>query len=159
MNGDVQFVSLAAVADIHAAVDSAVFPATLPGENPSLAVFPRLRILRFSFSCGTLPADAPENGAGVIFHDVAGKNAEGRKRARKCGHDDVRNAESFGQSTGVQASSATKGDQREVAGIAAALNGDDADGLFHSGVHHANHSGGELVESEATSLPLQAIPQ
>src|ERR1035438_5069914 len=40
-------------------------------------------------------------------------------------------------------------------GIAGAFNGDNAEGVFHGGVDHADDSGGELVEGEADSLPLE----
>ena len=89
--------------------------------------------------------DAPEDGAGIIFDDVADQDAESGKRAGQRGHDHVRNAESFGQGAGVQASGAAEGYEREIARIAAALDGDYADGFLHGGVDHADYAGGETV--------------
>src|SRR5450631_1776629 len=42
-----------------------------------------------------------------------------------------------------------------MAGIAAAFDGDDADGFFHGGVDDSDDSGGELVEGEAASQLLE----
>ena len=67
----------------------------------------------------------------------------------------MRDAEGFGEGAGVEASGAAEGDEREVAGIAAALDGDDADGFFHGGVDDADDAGGELFESQTTSLLLE----
>ena len=63
----------------------------------------------------------------------------------------MRDAEGLGEGAGVKASGAAEGDQGEVAGIAAALDGDDADGFLHGGVDDADHAGGELIEREGTS--------
>ena len=107
------------------------------------------------FRVRNFSGDSPQDGARIVFHDVAGENAEGRERAGERGDDDVRNAEGFGEGAGVEASGATEGDEGEVAGIASALDGDDADGFFHGRVDHADDSGGELFEREATSLLLE----
>ena len=64
-------------------------------------------------------------------------------------------AEGIGEGAGVKASSTAEGDEREVAGIAAALDGDDADGFFHGGVDDAEDAGGELIDCQATSLLLE----
>ena len=65
------------------------------------------------------------------------------------------NAEGIGEGAGVKASSTPEGNEREVAGIAAALDGNDADGFFHGGVDDADDAGGELIDCQATSLLLE----
>src|SRR5438477_3319452 len=66
-------------------------------------------------------------------------------------------AEGFGQGRGVETSSAAEGDQGKVARIASPFNGDDADGLLHGGVDHANDSGGKLFQREVGSIFFQPI--
>ena len=44
-----------------------------------------------------------------------------------------------------------------MARVAAAFDGDDADGFFHGRVDHADDSGGELFEREVGSLLLQPL--
>src|SRR6202163_4172013 len=66
-------------------------------------------------------------------------------------------AEGFGQGGSVETSSAAEGDQGEVARIASPFNGDDADGLLHGGVDHANDSGGKLFQRQVGSSFFQPI--
>ena len=111
---NVEFVSLAAVADVDAAV---VVRASLPGLVAKISCGSFFQSCEFAIQLrrGNFAGDSPEDCARIIFHDVAGKNAERGERAGKCGDDDVRNAEGFGESAGVQASSAAEGDEGEVA--------------------------------------------
>ena len=67
----------------------------------------------------------------------------------KRGDDDVRDAEGFGESAGVQASGAAEGDEREVARVAAALDGNYADGFLHGGVDDADDAGGEFFQRQS----------
>ena len=147
MKRDVEFVSLAAVAEVDAAV---VVRASLPGFFAKIFCggFFQGGEFAIQFVGGNFSGDAPEDGARIIFHDVAGENAQGGECAGKRRDDDVRDAESFGESAGVEASGAAEGDQREVARVASALDGDDADGFFHGGVDDADDSGGELFQSQ-----------
>ena len=69
----------------------------------------------------------------------------------------LRDAESLSQGAGVEATGAAEGDEGEVAGIAAALDGNDADGFLHGGIDDADDACGKLFESERTSLPLQPL--
>src|ERR1039458_4895217 len=101
--------------------------------------------------------DAPQHGTGIILDHIADQNAESGKRAGQGGHDHVRDAEGFGQGAGVEASGATEGDQGEVAGIAATLDGDHADGFLHGGIDHADDTGGETFQVQRTSLSLQPL--
>ena len=93
-------------------------------------------------------ADSPKDCSGIIFDHVAGEYAQGGERSREGWGDDVRNAEGFGKSTGVKASGTAEGNESEVSRVASALDGDNADGLFHGGVHDANYSGGEFFQRE-----------
>src|SRR5580658_6092403 len=152
--GKVQFVSLAAVAEVDAAL-------VVNSSRPSFVV----KIFRSSFLEGRefaiqsrdweFARESPQHSAGVVFDDVAHQNADSGKRAGKRGHDHAWDAEGFGQGAGVEASGAPEGYQGEVAGIAAALDRDYADGFLHGGVHDADYAGGETFESERTSLLLQ----
>src|SRR5579862_7966155 len=154
--GDVEFVSLAAVADVDAAV---VVRVSLPGLAAKIFRGRFLKLCEFAiqFGRGNFCCDARQDGAGIIFHDVAGENAERGQRARKRGDDDARDAEGFGESADVQASGAAEGDEREVARVAATLNGNYADGFFHGGIDNANDTGGEFFQSQIGTLFFQPL--
>ena len=144
---DVEFVSLAAVADVDAAVEVGT---SLPGFVAEIFGARLVRKAANSGSAsasGSFAADTPEDGAGIVFHDVAGQNSEGGERAGQRGDDHPRDAQGFGEFAGVEASGAAEGDQREIAGVVAALDGDDADGFLHGGVDDADDSGGELFQA------------
>ena len=148
--GEIEFVSLAAVAEVDTAAVIAEVRAMLRGGNLSrLRFLQRGKFVSKSLACGISPADAPQNRSGIIFHDVACENAESGERAGQRGDDDVRDAESVGQGAGVEASRAAKGYEGEVARVAAALDGDDADGFLHGRVDDANDAGSETVERES----------
>src|SRR5580704_11001170 len=142
-----KFVSLAAVAKIDAGrvVNSSlpVFPAKILGS----VLFQGGKFAK-QFFLRKFSRDAPKHGARVVFDDVAGENTEGGKRTWKRGKNDSGNAESFGECAGVKTSSAAKGDEGEVAGIASPFDGDDANGFFHGRVDDADDAGGEFFERE-----------
>ena len=99
--------------------------------------------------------DAPEDGAGIILDDVAGQDAESGKRAGQGWHDHVGDAESLGQGAGVEASGAAESYERVIARIAAAFDGDDADGFLHGGVDDADYAGGKLLDGQRGLLLVQ----
>src|SRR5258706_4318353 len=153
----VEFVSLAAVADVHARL---IVHSSVPGFFAKIfrrLLFQSSELFR-QLSVRNFARDAPQDGSGIILYDVADQNAESGKRAGEGGHDYVRDAESFGKGTCVEASGAAESDEREVAGIAAALDGDHAHGFFHGGVDHADYARGELLKSQQALLPLQPFP-
>ena len=156
MRRDVEFVSLAAVADVDAAVE---MRASLPGFMAKIFGGGFFQGGKFAIQLvgGNFAGDAPQHGARIIFHYVAGENAERGERAGKRGNDDVRDAEGVGEGAGVQASGAAEGDQREVARVAAALDGDDANGFLHGGVDHADDPGGKFFEREAGCPAVSGI--
>ena len=51
----------------------------------------------------------------------------------------------------------TKGHQRELSRIVAALDGDHAYGFLHGGVDHSDDSGGELFQRKLRSLSLEPL--
>ena len=55
----------------------------------------------------------------------------------------------------MQASGAPEGNEGEVARIAAALDGDDANRFFHGGIDDPDDSGGEFFKRERLHLLLQ----
>ncbi len=150
----VEFVSLAAVADVHARL---IVHSSLPGFVVKIfcGFFLQSGELSLQLSVWNLACNAPQDGAGVVLHNIAEENAESGKGSRQRGHDHVRDAEGFGQGAGVQASGAAESDEGEVAGIATALDGDYADSFLHGGVHHADYSGSEAFQGKRASPLLQ----
>src|SRR5712691_3149707 len=78
----VEFVSLAAVADIDAAL---IVHSSLPRFFPEIAcgLFSQGSEFLCETSVWNLARDAPQNGAGIIPDHVADQNAESGKRARE----------------------------------------------------------------------------
>src|ERR1035437_444249 len=140
---DIELVSLAAVAEVDAAV---VVRFSLPRFVAKISCGGIFQGGKFAIQLrgGNFAGDAPEDGAGIVLDDVAGENSESGQCARKRGDDDLRDAEGFGEGAGVQASGAAEGNEREVAGVAATLDRDNANGFLHGGVDDADHSGSEL---------------
>src|SRR5262249_41822845 len=61
----------------------------------------------------------------------------------------------------MQSASAAKSDEREVARVVAALDGDHANRFFHRRVHHPYHASGKPLERGRSSLfsqPLRGHP-
>src|SRR5260370_18272616 len=67
----------------------------------------------------------------------------------------MRNAERFGQGASMQSSRAAKGNQGELARIAASLDGNHANGFLHGGIHHPHHTSREFLKTHRTALLLQ----
>ena len=152
---EVEFVSLAAVAEVDAAV-VVRFSGQASSRKSLAAVFSSAANSSIQLRAGNFLGDAPEDRARIIFHYIAGENAERGERAGEGGDDDLRDAEGFGEGAGVQASGAAEGDEGEVARVAAAFDGDDADGFFHGGVDDADDSGGEFFERQVWSFASSA---
>src|SRR6202035_605236 len=86
---------------------------------------------------------------------MADQNAESRESAGQGGDDYLWDAEGFRKGAGVKASRASESDERKVAGIPAALDGNNADRFLHRRVDDTDHASGKGFESERTSLLLQ----
>src|SRR5580692_6886863 len=152
--GKAEFVALAAIAEVDAAMVVRLVGPRFAAKICGSSFFERGEF-RAQPLGGNFLRDSPQHGAGIILHDVARENAESGESARKRGYDDLRDAQSFGQGAGVQASCATEGDESEVARVAAALDGDDADCFLHGGVDYADHSRGKIFQGETRVLFFQ----
>src|ERR1700733_1807596 len=104
---DVEFVSLAAVADIDAAIVVRYSPPAFLAKTSCGGFFQGGKFA-IQFLRGNFAGDTPQDCAGIIFDHVAGEDAERGERAGKRRDDDVWNAESFGEGAGVQASGAAE---------------------------------------------------
>src|SRR5712691_7027033 len=78
----VEFVSLAAVADVHARL---ILHSSLPGFLTKIfcGFFLQSGELSLQLSVWNLACNPPQNGAGIILDHVADQNAESGKRARE----------------------------------------------------------------------------
>ena len=158
---NIQFVSLALVADIHAAlVADRAFPLLVPeicfrpaAQRSELAFQPTA----FQSTAGKFLRDSPEHGAGIVLHHVADQDAKSGKSAGQRRDNHSRDTERFRQFAGMQAAGAAKGHQRELSRIVAALDGDHAYGLLHGGVDHTDDSGGELFRAKFRPVALQPL--
>ena len=99
------------------------------------------------------------DGAGVLAQGVGEQDADRGERAGQCGNEHARDLQGVREGAGVERASASEGNQREVAGIVAALDGDDANGLLHGGLNDAQDAGGELFDGGEGSLPLLHVLQ
>src|SRR5258708_26969139 len=130
--GQVEFVSLAAVADVHACL---IVNSSLPRFLTKIfcGFFLQSGELSLQLSVRNFTCNAPQDGAGVILDHVSDQNAESGKGAGEGGHDHVRDAEGFGQGAGVQASGTAASDEDELAAISTALDGRYAASFLHGG--------------------------
>src|SRR6202051_401156 len=152
--GNIEFVSLAAVAEVGGAL---IVHSSLPGFLMKILCGIFFQGCEFLGDAGVrkfIGTDA-QDGAGIILDHIADQNAESGESAGEGGDDYLRDAKGFREGGRVKATGATESDEGKVAGIAAALDGDDADGFLHRGVDDADHASGKGFESERTSLLLQ----
>ena len=72
--GEVEFIALAAVTEIDAAV---VVWSSLPGFFPEISCcgFFQRSEFEIEFVGGNFTGDSPEDGARIVFHDIAGENS------------------------------------------------------------------------------------
>src|SRR5579863_3887833 len=87
------------------------------------------------------------NGAGELATQVGIENAECGERAGSIGNENATDAEGLRECAGVERAGTAEGDEREVARIVAAFDGDAAEGRLHTRVGHAEDAFGEVFES------------
>ena len=97
-----------------------------------------------------LGVGAAEQRAHVVAAHVGHREPERAQHAAGARDEQRRDAELLGQRAGVQAAGAAEGDERELARVEAALDGDHAQRPAHLGVGHAHDAerGLERVEPE-----------
>src|ERR1700722_4467114 len=88
---DVEFVALPPAADVYAA-DGVNFSRPRFAADFFRGSFLELGEFAVQLCLRNFPGDAPEYGARIVFHYIAGKNAEGGERAGERGDDHMRNA-------------------------------------------------------------------
>src|SRR5689334_12476165 len=106
---DVEFVSLAAVANIDAPVE---LGSSLPGFLAEISGRGVFHGFEFGgeLGLGNFPGNSQQDGTRIILHNVAGQNAQSGESAGKSWDDHGRDAQGLGESAGVQASGAAEGD-------------------------------------------------
>jgi hypothetical protein len=96
-----------------------------------------------------LASEGGERGLHEIRHQVAIEQAFGAQDARVGRNDDAGNAQLSRHLAGVQRTRAAEREQREAAGIVAALDRDGADRLHHRRRHEAHDAEGGFQALEA----------
>ena len=91
-------------------------------------------------------------GADVVVAQIREQHAEGREHARRAGDDDVADADLARDRDRVQRTRAAIGDQREIAGVEAALGGDALHRVGHGGRGDAQDAVGGLRRAHAERL-------
>src|SRR6185295_498615 len=153
---DIQFVSLAPVAGIHAAlVADRAFP--LLAAEIHFSVAAQCGELAFQSCDGSLLPNWPQHRTRIILHHITDEDAIGRECARQRGNDHSRDAERLRQFAGVETTGAAKSHQRELSRIVTALDGDHTYGFLHGGVDDPNSPGGELFRRKLRCIPLQPL--
>src|SRR5206468_12047141 len=122
----VQLEGLAAIAQVERAEDALLWR----GESLQLELMPRgaihlgEQLARDREALAQRPYARPD----VVVLDVGREEAERREVPGVPRHEHARNADLLGQGEGVHGPGAPEGDQREVARVVPALDGDLADG-------------------------------
>ena len=86
--------------------------------------------------------------ADIVVLDVGREQSQRREVAGMARHQHRRDAHAFREGEGVHRPRAAEGDQREVAGIVAALDRDLPDGGGHAGDGDGDDALGELFHRE-----------
>ena len=152
--GHIEFVALAAIPEVKTPF---ILKRAAPLFRAEFLVRRRFQLAKFLLQfCLRQPIDQPpEQRTRVIFDHIADQDPERRKCARSRGNHHGRDRQRLRQFAGMKASRAAERHQRKFARIVPALDGDDAQGALHVGIHHAHDAGGKLFQAQARALFLQ----